>query len=166
MNAFPRDKAIERIEDFKYLSARVNTIMSEYMDREEYFVKDKDLFEKWLANRPTLHIHYLDSNENIRMEIDHTIGRSSIVSVNSGMRFNERTLGFSLISRPDGFMCSSSYFPSVIFWTHMEDIANYICYFAKLQNVGKVRIAFIKAGLIDVDDAYLKEHLGIKECYT
>ena len=166
MNTFPRDMAIERIEDFKYLSARVNTIMSEYMDREEYFVKDKDLFEKWLANRPTLHIHYLDSNENIRMEIDHTIGRSSIVSVNSGMRFNERTLGFSLISRPDGFMCSPSYFPSVIFWTHIEDIANYICYFAKLQNVGKVRIAFIKAGLIDVDDSYLKEHLGIKECYT
>jgi len=74
MNTFSRDMAIERIEDFKYLSARVNTIMSEYMDREEYFVKDKDLFEKWLANRPTLHIHYLDSNENIRMEIDHTIG--------------------------------------------------------------------------------------------
>jgi len=63
-------------------------------------------------------------------------------------------------------MCSPSYFPSVIFWTHIEDIANYICYFAKLQNVGKVRIAFIKAGLIDVDDSYLKEHLGIKECYT
>lgn len=163
MNTFSRDMAIERIEDFKYISTRVNTIMSEYIGRDEYFVKDNDLFEKWLTNRPTLHIHYLDSNEKIRMDIDHMIGRSSIVSVNSGMRSNERTVGFSLISRPDGFMCSPSYFPSVIFWTHIEDIANYICYFAKLQSVGKVRIAFIEAGVIDVDDAYLKEHLGIEK---
>ena len=38
----------------------------------------------------------------------------------------------------------------------------YICYFAKLQNAGKLHIAFIKTVLIDVVDVYLNEQLGIE----
>lgn len=66
-----------------------------------------------------------------------------------------------VIHRADGFVCSPAYYPAVAFHTHGDDVADYMCYFAELQEEGRIRMSIINNGVIDMDDVHLKEYLGI-----
>lgn len=156
------EQALDRNNDFRELSKRMNIIMERYLDYRGYIVEDPKMFSYWLRKKDSVYIYYLDSEEELRIDIGKRFERADRNPWRfMGLECEEVTLAFSLVRRANGFVCSPAYYPAVVFHTHGDDVADYLCYFAKLQEEGKIRMSIIDAGVIDLDDAHLKEYLNI-----
>nr|DAW78314.1 MAG TPA: hypothetical protein [Caudoviricetes sp.] len=156
------DQALDRNNDFRELSKRMNIIMERYLDYRGYTVETPELFVNWLRGNDSVYIRYLDSEEELRIDIEKQFGQSD----RDPRRFmrlecEEVTLSFSLVRRANGFVCRTAYYPAVVFHTHGDDVADYLCYFAELQEEGKIRMDIISQGVTNLNDEHLKEHLGI-----
>ena len=146
------EQALDRNNDFRELSKRMNIIMERYLDYRGYTVKDPEIFSNWARTENSIYIRYLESEEGLRMDIGQRI---------MGLECKDITLAFSLYRRANGFACSPSYYPAVAFHTHADDVADYMCYFAKLQEEGRLSMSIVNGGVIHMDDAYLEDYLSI-----